>query len=213
MYSSLPSNHHPFVAKQSAPSTSVLSNSARSYHHGDLTQAAIAEGLRLLSQGDVDHLSLREIARNVGVSVTALYRHFPDKQALMRALAIAGVEQLGQAQVAATRQAGHGMTGFNASGRAYVHFALTNPALFRMMMSCGPQDDSSTMQFLRDNVDTLAPSNTNAAQREAYALRSWAIVHGLATLMLDGMLPIDSALIDAVIDDGDGTAAAAFTAH
>ena len=173
----------------------------RNYHHGGLGKASIDEGLRLLEVGDLEKLSLREIARNVGVSATALYRHFPDKGALLRALAIEGVERLGQAQVTATQRAGGGAGGFNASGRAYVRFALANPALFRLMMSCGPQEGSSAMQFLLENVDKLAPPGAAALERKAYALRSWSMVHGLATLMLDGMLPTDDALIDAVIDD------------
>jgi AcrR family transcriptional regulator len=173
----------------------------RSYHHRDLSKASIDEGLRLLEVGDLENLSLREIARNVGVSATALYRHFPGKQALLRALAIEGVERLGKAQMTATQRAGGGAGGFNASGRAYVRFALANPALFRLMMSCGPQSGSSAMQFLLENVDNLAPPGATALERKAYALRCWSMVHGLATLMLDGMLPTDDALIDAVIDD------------
>ncbi len=55
----------------------------KSYHHGDLRSALVEEGLRLLAASDAEHLSLREIARNAGVSATAVYRHFPDKEALL----------------------------------------------------------------------------------------------------------------------------------
>jgi AcrR family transcriptional regulator len=172
----------------------------RGYHHGDLRQTAIDEGLRLLEQSDADHLSLREIARNIGVSATALYRHFPEKQALLDALAAAGAELLGVAQMKAMQAVGGGVNGFNASGRAYVRFALANPALFRLIMSCRPADDSLAMRFLRENVAEFAPATATAQQRRVYAYRAWSMVHGLATLMLDGLIPPHDALIREVID-------------
>jgi AcrR family transcriptional regulator len=169
------------------------------YHHGDLSSAALEEGLRLLKLHQMDQLSLRNIARNVGVTAPALYRHYPNKQSLLNALALHGLDLLAKSQIAATKKAGGGLMGFNASGCAYVRFALANPALFRLMMSCGPQDGNTAMQFLLENVDDLAPPGIPESERHAYAMRSWAIVHGVATLMLDGMLPTDSDLIEAII--------------
>src|SRR5262245_66433836 len=67
------------------------------YHHGDLRAALIGEGLKRLKEGPVDALSLREIARNVGVSATAVYRHFPDKAALLGALCVAGDAMIAKA--------------------------------------------------------------------------------------------------------------------
>ena len=62
----------------------------RTYHHGDLRSALIQAGLTVLAGSDAEHLSLRELARSVGVSPTAVYRHFPDKNALLAALAESG---------------------------------------------------------------------------------------------------------------------------
>jgi AcrR family transcriptional regulator len=70
----------------------------RSYHHGDLRQALIEAGLTLLDVRAADALSLREVARAVGVSATAVYRHFPDKGALLDALAAEGLRKLADAQ-------------------------------------------------------------------------------------------------------------------
>ena len=70
---------------------STLKSPARAYHHGDLRSALVAAGLKALEQGDAADLSLRQIAREVGVSATAVYRHFPDKQALLGALAEEGI--------------------------------------------------------------------------------------------------------------------------
>ncbi|WP_163484857.1 helix-turn-helix domain-containing protein, partial [Escherichia coli] len=66
--------------------TVSTSEGGKAYHHGDLRVAALEAGLKLLETRTADDLGLREIARAVGVSATALYRHFPDKKALMTAL-------------------------------------------------------------------------------------------------------------------------------
>jgi AcrR family transcriptional regulator len=169
------------------------------YHHGNLELAAIHEGLTMLADRDVDDISLREIARNVGVSATALYRHFPSKKALLNALANEGLEMLARAQISATDNAGGGAEGFKASGRAYVRFALANPTLFRLIMACGNAQRSTAMTFLLHNVAELAPRGLSPDKCHAHAMRAWAIVHGLATLMLDRMIQPDDPLIDNVI--------------
>jgi AcrR family transcriptional regulator len=169
------------------------------YHHGNLEGAALQQGLAMLAIGDADDISLREIARNIGVSPTALYRHFPSKKALLNALAAEGLEMLARAQIEATDSAGGGIAGFNASGRAYVRFALANPALFRVIMTHGNPERNTAMTFLLHNVAELAPRGTTPEQRQAHAMRAWAMVHGLATLMLDRMIEPDDPLIDNVI--------------
>ena len=102
-------------------------NIKRGYHHGDLRSAVIGAALKRIEGGD--ELSLREVARDVGVSATAIYRHFPDKDALLDALAFEAAERMGAMQMAASEAAGGGRAGFSACGRAYVHFALNNAAL------------------------------------------------------------------------------------
>lgn len=180
-----------------------IKGDARSYHHGDLREAAVLEGLRLLQIASVEDLSLRAIARNVGVSATALYRHFPDKQALLQALAQEGIDKLGAEQKLAMDAAGGGVDGFVASGRAYVHFALAHPALFRLVMSCqfgetSGAEDSDAMALLKKCVaDVYVGSNEQ--EQSVAVLRAWGMVHGIAMLMLDGHLPADDAIIEGVI--------------
>ncbi|NVN31613.1 helix-turn-helix transcriptional regulator, partial [Endobacter medicaginis] len=82
------------------------------YHHGDLRRVLMAEGMRLLAERDAESLSLREVARAAGVSATSIYRHFPDKGALMAALAREGLARLALAQRAASEAAGGGEAGF-----------------------------------------------------------------------------------------------------
>jgi AcrR family transcriptional regulator len=186
--------------------------SKRAYHHGDLRAALVETGMRLIEYSDADQLSLREVAREVGVSAAAVYRHFPDKAALLSALAAEGLERLGAAQRQAAADAGYGAQGFSASGRTYVRFALKHPSLFRMIMSHTPQVDhfaadsgdvSSPMRWLRSSVAALAPEGATPDQHRQAALRAWSRVHGLAMLMLDGQIAAEDALIDAVIDRHD----------
>lgn len=186
---------------------------SRAYHHGDLRAALLEAGKHLLENSDAASLSLRAVARETGVSATAIYRHFADKAALLRALARDGLDQLAQNQRDAMAQAGGGAAGLDASGAAYVRFALARPQLFRMIMSnigvangtaidqtaADPEKVSGAMRQLRDAIAALAPPGTSAADVRVIAARSWAQVHGLAMLILDGQLPADDVLIDAVV--------------
>ncbi len=173
----------------------------RGYHHGDLRTALIDAGLAVLEKADANAVSLRELARSVGVSATAVYRHFPDKKALLAALADAGVARLGDAQRIASEQAGGGAAGFAATGRAYVRFALAEPALFRLAFTHGNHAGSPTessdaaSQMLRGYAEQFG-----GADAERLTLQAWAVAHGLAMLMLDGRLPPDDSLIDRVLD-------------
>ena len=177
------------------------------YHHGDLRHASIDAGLAMLRERRTDDLGLREVARAVGVSPTALYRHFPDKAAFFAALAAAGFERLAEAQAAAQHAAGPGSAGFGASGRAYIDFALANPALFRLMFSHAPHLDvpeaappGSAMGLLRSNVEALLGPGHDPAAVTAMCVHAWALVHGLSVLLLDRQLPPDDALIAAALD-------------
>lgn len=186
----------------------------RRYHHGDLRNALVEAGLRLIESRSADDLGLREVAREVGVSATAIYRHFPDKAALKAALAQAGIQRLARAQQQASAQAGGGTAGFLASGMTYVRFATDNPVLFRLVFSCAQPDDlldaapdtvSEAMRGLRAQVAELMPVSRSAAERKAVALQAWALVHGLAMLILDRQIPADWNLVERVLSGfGEG---------
>lgn len=175
------------------------------YHHGDLRQSLIAEGLRILGEREADSLSLRELARAVGVSATSVYRHFPDKEALMTALALEGLAQLGAAQRKASEEVGGGTEGFKQTGRAYVRFALANPALFRLIFASpalspgrvGGAIDSEASSLLQANA--AAAAARGGGEQAVHAVQAWALVHGLAMLMLDGQIPADEDLIEKAI--------------
>jgi len=181
------------------------------YHHGDLREALIRAGVAALDDGtSVEELSLRALARSVGVSATAVYRHFPDKAALLAALALAGLDRLGNAQQAAAQQAagGGGLAAFGASGGAYIRFALAHPALFRLIWVCTPKGDlfaveadhtHAAMAELRRAIAAILPPDATPEARRAAALSCWSLVHGLAMLALDGQITLDEATIDRVV--------------
>lgn len=179
----------------------VTVSTSKAYHHGDLRTALLEAGLAHLETGGEADISLRQLAREVGVSATAVYRHFPDKRALLAALSAKGFALLGAAQLEASQAAGGGTAGFSATGRAYVNFALANPALFRLTFThagiggANGLGDDDASQLLLAYAREFAGDNA-----PALALQAWSVAHGLAMLMLDGSVEPSDATIDAVID-------------
>jgi AcrR family transcriptional regulator len=183
------------------------------YHHGDLRSALIEAGMKALETTDPSDISLRQLAREVGVSATAVYRHFPDKRALFGALAQTGLTMLFAEQQAASDAAGGSGPGFSATGRAYVRFAIANPGLFRLIfahaeLARGPElEDNPAGRLLRTNAAALGGGSEEETQR--ILVRAWAVAHGLAMLILDGHLPANDELIDAALSTSISKGAAA----
>lgn len=161
------------------------------YHHGDLRRALVEAALELLAEGGTEAMGLRELARRVGVSAAAPYRHFRDRQALIQAVAAAGFEQF-DAEVCGAKDGVLPEDQFATMAEAYVHFALKNPRLYRLMFSSelGKFEDPE----LRRAADAAYASLAVAAAREdpdapgEAAISAWAFVHGLSMLLLDGQL-------------------------
>jgi len=177
----------------------------RAYHHGDLRAAVIAAGLKRLAEDAGGELGLRALARDVGVSATALYRHFPDKEALLDALAEEGLRRLGALQAQAWLKAGGGRAGFKATGIAYVRFAHDEPALFRLSFTRQMPDRKTeeagdggevAYNLLRAGVGEVFP---DAESADAAALHAWALVHGLAMLILDRRVAWSEAMVERVV--------------
>ena len=173
-------------------STSSGPARVNAYHHGDLRGALIEAGLAILAEaGDPAALSLREAARRAGVSAMAPYRHFPDKGALLAAIAGVGFQRLAAAQIEADAH-DDPAAALTAQGIAYVAFARAEPALFRLMFgpaAAGKTGDLATAaarsyQVLAARVAGLVPP----AEVGAATLRCWALSHGLAALAVDGQL-------------------------
>jgi AcrR family transcriptional regulator len=165
---------------------STSSRKKRSYHHGDLEAALVWAAGKLLEKEGVEALKLREVARRAGVSHNAPYRHFPDREALLAALAADGYAMLGRAQ----REAAVA-SGLRGMGEAYVRFALEHPQRFRLMF--GGQLRISKHPALREvatktfvGLSGALSAHVPGAQgaRDA-SIAAWALVHGLAQLLLE----------------------------
>jgi len=152
------------------------------YHHGRLRPALLQAAGALLEKRGPEALSLRELARRAGVSHNAPYRHFTGRDALLAALAADGFRRLGEALAASSaREMGH----------AYVRFALAHPQLFRLMFG-------GRLRFARHRALAEAAAQPYEALLAAFraqpaigepekaAAAAWALVHGLAHLLLDG---------------------------
>lgn len=108
----------------------------RPYHHGNLRPALLAQAERTLREHGLEALSLRELARQAGVSHAAPRRHFPNRQALLDALAESGWRRLGaEVRAAADRGSGEYEARLRAAGRAYVRFATRDAALLELMFA------------------------------------------------------------------------------
>lgn len=142
--------------------------------------------MKMLEQGE--SFSLRAVARGAGVSATAPYRHFADREALESALAVEGFRELKADLIAASRPS-HAAE-LADFGVAYVVFALRRPALFRLMLGpCGEHDvrrqaAEDVLELLESTIRTVLPE----ADAEALATAGWALAHGLAFLHMDGKL-------------------------
>jgi AcrR family transcriptional regulator len=142
----------------------------RSYRHGNLPVALLAAAREILDENGLQAVGLRETARRVGVSATAAYRHFTNKEDLLASVAAEGFHELAEAMQGATRGANPLIRG----GLAYIEFANQNRGLFRLMF--GPV----------------------LAERSKYpAMAAWGLVHGLAHLIVDGFFPATRAMVQA----------------
>lgn len=179
-----------------------------SYHHGDLRAALVGEALKQLEKRDFEQLSLREVARNVGVSATAIYRHFPSKEDLLKALAERGLEMLAEQQQWAAAKA-KGPAAFAQTGRAYVRFALAHPNLFRLIFIHTParlrpgaaSPEGMPARLLQDYMAFSLGPKASEEQVFVAALQAWSLVHGLSMLILDEQVERKAAeaMIDRVI--------------
>jgi AcrR family transcriptional regulator len=164
----------------------------------DLRQKVLEASLALIEEGGLDRLSMREVARKAGVSHQAPYHYFGDRESILAALAGDGFSKLEEALVRAASQAGSNPTSaVEAIGRAYVEFALRNPAYFQAMFRADavPLDHYPEARKREDEafgklVEGIgqAFAAQPAEVKQAIAVASWAMVHGLATLILEGSL-------------------------
>jgi len=179
------------------------------YHHGHLRQALLDAGLQLATERGINGFTLREVARQAGVSPAAPYHHFPHKAALVEALAVQSFEALATAlRGAAMTASGTALEQLQAIGVAYVRFAVEHAGAFhfifrpelhassRFESQEGAPGPSPIDQASHDARQVLLDAIV-ACQQEGWiapgdpaplALTAWCTVHGLATILLHGSL-------------------------
>jgi len=171
----------------------------RPYHHGDLRTAVLAAAEAIIGRQGIDALTLRAVAREVGVSHTAPKNHFGDLEGLLSELAAVGYRRYGEALAKAMNAAGTDPRArMKAMGRAYVGFARQHPGLFVLMFRSERLDMTrpalneaveAARLALRTAASSSAPVKASTPlQAAARATASWALVHGFAMLLLDGRL-------------------------
>ena len=182
------------------PSKRAGRKAQRPYHHGNLRRALLDEALATIRTDGVDAVTLREIGARLGVSRTALYRHFADKQALFTAVATEGFRALREQLVAGWNEGGGGPASLQAMGVAYLRFAVANPSHYRVMFSRfldrEPHDpELATEGFgaFQALVDSVVDLQRDGFLRDddtlLLARYIWSVVHGVAMLTIDGQLP------------------------
>lgn len=172
------------------------------YHHGDLRQTLINATLELISEKTVEGVSMREVARRVGVSHAAPYRHFADKESLLAAVAKDGFQMLHhKLEIAIQSSSTDPVQQIQDSGVAYITFALEHPSHYDLMFGAyrsssaqqNPELEYAARLVFMVFVDVIAKGQKagviRADDSEQLALTAWALVHGWAKLWMDGQIP------------------------
>ena len=170
------------------------------YHHPDLREAMIRVAQELLESEGPNSWTVRAAARIAGVSSGAPYRHFADKDTLLAAVAARGFEDLRTDIETHLEQAAHDPYGrFQALGEAYVSFAASRPGRYQLMFGrdilnrdhpelCAAADRAfASLLEEVERAQTAKLLRTDGAA-PALAAGAWAVVHGLADLLLSGRL-------------------------
>lgn len=168
------------------------------YHHGDLRRAILDAARELVRRDGAHRVSLRAIARQAGVSPAAPYHHFADRDAILAAVAASGFDSLGRAMLesAAQSEEDDPFESLQRAGVAYVRFAAENPELYRLMFS-GLLNDRSAYPDLHRAAEAAfdvlqellgATRSGSTGTPRSVAVATWSTVHGLAMLLIDGLL-------------------------
>jgi AcrR family transcriptional regulator len=167
------------------------------YHHGDLRAVILAETARLVADGGADGVSLRQLARQAGVSHAAPAHHFTDRRGLFTALAAEGFSLLADALRAARGDFAH-------AALAYVRFAIEHPGHYTVMFDRSLVDAADQQLIeaqaaagseLSQGVATLVDSRSRSDPAAA-ELAAWSLVHGFAMLWLNNAVPAEFGAAD-----------------
>lgn len=173
------------------------------YHHGDLESALVQAAITLVRKYGPDQLSLRAVSSDVGVSPSASYHYFKDKDALVSAVGTVSLDQLATMQEkAASKIKGSdskaALKKFEALGHAYFDWARSEPNLYRLIFGgfCEhvmEKDHGRAWNLLTNSLDELLATGliTKSARANGEVL-VWSSVHGASSLIIENMLPEDA---------------------
>jgi AcrR family transcriptional regulator len=182
----------------------------KGYHHGALHSALIEASIGLAREGGPDRVVLREAARLAGVSHSAAYRHFADREALLMEVSRHARAELAEEMRRRVNRATDPRKRLQAVGVAYIEFALHQPGLFRTAFTSHPAaDDERSDAADAESPDAAEPFEVlgqvldeaqvagllNPRRRPGAEVAVWSAVHGLACLLLDGPLPTTAAAV------------------
>jgi AcrR family transcriptional regulator len=175
---------------------------ARSYHKGNVREDLIAHAEKILKEEGIDAVTLRRLAREVGVVPSAVYNHFQNHDTLLASIAADGFRKLTLAREGARRPGEDFEQALRRSSRNDVNFACANPNLFKLMYSF-----SFPQQHLYPELLEEAGKAFEVAVREWYGdvdfsvetssknypavLSVWSMMHGITRLLLDRMVTLD----------------------
>ncbi len=172
----------------------------KTYHHGDLKNALIKAGVEILAKDGVSGLSLRKVASKAGVSHSAPYSHFADKQALIAAISTEGFRQLYE-RVSAVAEEYKTKPSMQLVEVAwtYVQFALDDRDRFKVMFSGILEKEREYPEFVAESqrnfqlVKMIVEANQAAGvlrsgPSDLVALSAWGIIHGFIMLLLEGQI-------------------------
>ena len=173
---------------------------AKKYHHGDLKNALIKAGVEILSKEGIEGLSLRKVAQRAGVSHSAPYSHFPDKQSLIAAISTEGFNQLyAELDAAVLAYPKSPKKQLQQGALAYLQFALNNTDTFKIMFSGVLEKEKEYLAFVEIShktfqrvVDVVRACQEvgimRATSPEMMAVAAWGQVHGIVSLALEGQI-------------------------
>ena len=173
----------------------------KTYHHGDLKNALIKAGVEILAKDGVSGLSLRKVALRAGVSHSAPYSHFADKQALIAAISTEGFRQLYEpVSAVADKYSNQPEKQLIEVAWSYVQFAVDDPDRFKVMFSGVLEKEKEYPEFVAEsqrNFQLLkmiveanqASGRLRSGSSELAVLSAWGIIHGFVMLLLEGQIP------------------------
>jgi len=196
--------------KTSVNKASKANTKNSTYHHGDLQSSLLATATAMITEQGIESLSLRKLAERIGVSRTAAYHHFKDKNDLLSAIAAQGfISWQTQAELIFNNNELTDQEKYHTFVHFYVHFATQNAAIYKLMFGStlwkkeGDKPNSSqtlidvaypSFQYQVEMTESwqqkgILPKSQNSLR---LAQVTWATLHGIAQLVIDGIYADDS---------------------